>query len=171
MFFSLLHDKHFETDGKFLVELMNRLPHFITIHQPLWWVYKSEWIHFLFSSLIFRRKLHLISLFFVHYNVIQLRYFCWKYFLINLILLDGLLRLVCLFMVYSYFFMIIDQQNVGTFLMTYSSATVFILFHMVHQSISSFEHLFFLFRLFYLSTRFFSVLTLFWPLNQQNVAS
>ena len=30
MFFSQLHDKHFETDGKFLVELMNRLPHFLT---------------------------------------------------------------------------------------------------------------------------------------------
>ena len=28
--FSLLHDEHFEADEKFLVELMNRLPHFIT---------------------------------------------------------------------------------------------------------------------------------------------
>ena len=27
--FSLLHDEHFEADEKFLVELMNRLPHFI----------------------------------------------------------------------------------------------------------------------------------------------
>ena len=112
MFFSQLHDKHFETDGKFLVELMNRLPHFITQSINRYDEFTRVNESIFFFPVLF-------SLFFVYYNVIQLRYFCWKYFLINLILLDGLLRLVCLLMVYSYFFMIIDQENVGTFLMTH----------------------------------------------------
>ena len=77
---------------------MNRLPHFIT----------QSLNHFFF----FKKKLHLIS-FFVHYSVIQLRYFQWNYFLNNLSLLNGLLRLVCLLMVHSYFILIIDQWTVG----------------------------------------------------------
>ena len=69
---------------------------------------KIDWIHFLFASLFFRRRLHLISLFFVRYVVVQHRYFWWNYFLNNLSLLDGLLRLVIFLMVHRYFIMIMD---------------------------------------------------------------
>ena len=62
----------------------------------MWW---AGWIHFLFSSLLSLRKQHLISLQFVHYGVIELRYFWWNYFLNNFCLLIRLLRLVCLLMV------------------------------------------------------------------------
>ena len=94
----------------------------------------------------------MISLSLVHYNVIQLRYFWWNYFLNNLSLLNGLLKLVCLcwWFIASYF--ISDD--------TCSSTTVFVLLHMQHQSITSFEHLFFFFRPFYLSTRFLLVFIL-----------
>ena len=93
---------------KILIELMNRL--------------RSESIFFFllfFSSF-------LISLLFVHYSVIKLRYFWWNYFLDNFRLLIGLLKLVSLLMVGQ----IIDQQNVGIAIGTfsddkYSSATVF----------------------------------------------
>ena len=103
-----------------------------------------------------------------HYNVIQLRYFWWNYFLNNFSLLVDLLRLVCLLMMvgtYSSWSVIICQQNVGSCTFSdeiFSSTTVFILLHMRQQSISYSEHLlFFFFRLFYLSTRFL----FFWPLN------
>ena len=79
----------------------------------------------LFSSLLSMRKLHLISLLFVHYSVIRLRYFWWNYFLNNFCLLIGLLRLVCLFMVgqwvHSYFIKSSTSRMLGIaidFLMT-----------------------------------------------------
>ena len=85
-------------------------------------------------------------------------YFWWNYFLNNLNSLDGLLRLLCFLMVHSYF--VSDD--------TCSSTTVFILLHMEHQSVASFEHLlFFFFRLFYLSTRFLFVLILEFPVIYQ----
>ena len=93
---------------KILIELMNRL--------------QSESIFFF----LFFFSSFLISLLFVHYSVIKLRYFWWNYFLNNFRLLIGLLKLVCLLMVGQ----IIDQQNVGIAIGTfsddkYSSATVF----------------------------------------------
>ena len=86
--FSPLHDNHFETDEKFCTELINLL----LIESSFW------------------RKLYLVSLFFINYRVIQFRYFWWHYFFNNFSLLDGLSRLVCLLMVYSYF--IFDQYNI-----------------------------------------------------------
>ena len=124
----------------FLVIDESIIPFCNTIHRPLF----------------FRRKLHLISLYFVRYNVIQIRYFWRNYLLNNLSLFDGLLRLVCLLMVHRYFIMITHQQNIDTFSNDIcSSTTVFTLLHMEHQSIASFSYFFFfLLRLFYLSTRF-----------------
>ena len=96
---------------KFLVELMNWLPHFITQSIKRYDNLTRLKIHF-FPSLFFWRTLHLISSF-VHYRMIQLRYFWWNYFLNNFTLLDGLLRLVCLLMVHSYFIMIIIHQKLN----------------------------------------------------------
>ena len=110
-----------------------------------------------FFCLFFWTKLHSILFFFVHY-VTQLRYFWWNYVLNNFSLLDGLLRLVCWWYIATSI-MIIDQQNVGSDAIC-SLTTVFILLHMEHQSIASFENLFFFFRLFYLSTQFLFVLIL-----------
>ena len=54
---------------------------------------------FFFLVFFLYRKLHLISLLFVHYSVIKVRYFWWNYLLNNFRLLIGLLKLVCLLMV------------------------------------------------------------------------
>ena len=118
---------------------------------------------FCFFQSFFRRKLHLISQFFVRYIMVQLRYFQLNCFLNNLSLLDDLLRLVCLLMVHRYFIKIIDQQNVGTFFEDICSPryVLFVLLRMEHQSIASFRHLLLFFvRPFYLSTRFLFVLIL-----------
>ena len=90
--FFLLHDNHFETNEKNLIELMNRL-------QSIDWYDGLDESIFFFLVFFPWRKLHLISLLFVHYSVIKLRYFWWNYFLNNFRLLIGLLRLVCLLVV------------------------------------------------------------------------
>ena len=46
---------------KFFVTDESIIPVYNTIHRPLWWIDKSEWIHFLFPSIFLRRKLDLIS--------------------------------------------------------------------------------------------------------------
>ena len=102
---------------------------------------------FLFLKSFFWRKLYLISLLFVHYRVIWRRYFS---------LLDRLLRLFFIDCINPSFasnahFMIrhllLQQQSLYYF-------------HMVHQSISSFEHFFLSFSFCYLSARFLSLLAL-----------
>ena len=117
-----------------------------TIYWLVWWFGKSDESIFFFLVFFLWRNMNLISLFSVHYSVIQFRYVWWIYFLNNFSLLDVLLRLVCLLMIVhtsGYLFTIIDQQNVGAFSDdTCSSTTVFILLHMEHPSSSSFEHLF-----------------------------
>ena len=95
---------------KFLVELMNQIPYLIT----------QSINHFYFSS-FFPQKVLLIS-FFVHYSVIQLRYFQRNYFLDNFSLLDGLLRLFCLLMVHSRFIMIIEWTECS-YIATFSNDT------------------------------------------------
>ena len=114
---------------------------------------------FSFFKSFFWRKLHLISLFFVHYNVIQLRYFWWNYFFNNFSLLDGFLRLVGLLLVYNYFIIIIDQQNVGMMTPVLQKQFLFCLTWSINQLLLS--NIFFLFlqTFFYLSTSFLSVLT------------
>ena len=124
---------------------------------------RKRWIHFLFLKSFFWRKLQLFSMFFVHYNFIQLRYFFWNYFLNNFSLISDLLRLVYLLMVYSYFIKIIDQQNVGTFCdnTCFSAVVFYIASHGAPINIFFWtSFLFFFFRLFYLSIWFLSVLTL-----------
>ena len=79
------------------------------------------WIHFLFSS-IFTRENCIWSPYFFHFNVLQLRYFWWNFFLNNFFLLNGLLRLLFVDGRYivTYFIMITHQQNVDIhFLMTH----------------------------------------------------
>ena len=83
-----------------------------------------------------------MSLFFVQYSVIQLRY-CWRnYILNNFSLFDSLLRLVCLLMAHIYFIIIIDQQNLGTFSDDICSWTTFFIF-----SIYSTNNFFFFFNI------------------------
>ena len=57
-----------------------------TTLRPVCWVDKSDESIFFFL-VFFWRKLHLISMFFVQYSVIQLRYFWWNYFLNKLVCL------------------------------------------------------------------------------------
>ena len=130
-------------------------------------------LHFLFTSLFSRENcISYLILFFVHYSVIQLRCFWWNYFLNNFSLLVGLLRLVSLSMVgifvdgrytnshdqWSYS---MSSRSCCLSIETCSLTTVFILLHMEQESISYFDIFsFFFFRIFYLSTRFPSVLTL-----------
>ena len=53
----MLHDKYFETDEKISCRIDDSItPFYNTIHRLLWWVDKSEWIHFLFSSLFSREN-------------------------------------------------------------------------------------------------------------------
>ena len=133
---------------EFLAELMNRLHYFITYSIDWYYNGLDESIFFFLFKCTW--KLHLIS-FFVHYSVIQLRYFWWNYYLNNFSLPVGLLRLVGLLMMvdtYSSWSMVIDQQNVDSYTISdeiCSSTTVFIFFHMEKQSISYFEYLFFSF--------------------------
>ena len=116
MFFFVLHDKHFETDEKVSCRIDNRLPNFliqsINCYDELTGVNKSIFFFLVF----FLEKTAFDLLVFVHYNVIQLSYFWQNYFLNNLSLLDGLLRLVCLLVVHQLHHDIIDKQNVGTFI-------------------------------------------------------
>ena len=109
-------------------------------------------------------------MFFVHYGVTQLRFFCWNYLLNNFSLLVGLLRLYCFLMVgtYSYF----NQDHRPTECRysydTCSSTTGFILLHM-EQSITYFED-----SLFSFSSDVFVYqldFSLFWPLNLLSSAS
>ena len=76
--FSLLDDKHFETNEKVSFRIDEWIILFYnTFHWLVWWVNKW-WIHFSFSTLqsFFYRNLYLISLFFVNYGVNQVRNFC-----------------------------------------------------------------------------------------------
>ena len=79
------------------------------------WADKSEWIHLLvfLSSSLYKSACDLLV--FCSLQRESPKYFWWNYFLNNLSLLDGLLKLVCLLMVHSYFIMIIDPQNVDAF--------------------------------------------------------
>ena len=105
---------------------MNGLHYFIT--QSIDWYYYGLDESVFFEVYFLERKLNFIS-FLVHYSVIQFVYFWWNYFLNNLGLLVGFLRLVCLLIgTYSSWSVIIYQQNVGSY--TFSdeicfSATVF----------------------------------------------
>ena len=56
-----------------LIELMTKLLHFIT--QSIYWYYGLLMNQFYFFSLFSRENWYLISLLFVHYSVIKLRYF------------------------------------------------------------------------------------------------
>ena len=95
-FFCCMIDKHFETNEKNSNRTDESItPFYATNHRLVWWV---GWIHIFFLVFFLQRKLHLISLLFVHYNVIKLRNFWWNYFLNNSRLPIGLLRLVCFLM-------------------------------------------------------------------------
>ena len=100
---------------------------------------------------------------FVHYSMIQLKHVCWNCFLNNFNLLDGLLRLVYLLMLYGCFtIIIVDQQNVGTFSDDTCSSTTVSYIASYGAPINIFfwtSFLFFFHRIFYVSTRFISVLT------------
>ena len=131
-----MHGKYFETDES-IARSYN------TIHRPTWWVDKSDELIFLFL-VFFLGKIAFYLLVFCSLQRDSAQIIWWNYFLNNFSLLDGLLRLVCLLMVYSYFIMIIDQQDVGNFLMTHVlQQQSLILHHMEYQWISSFEHLYF----------------------------
>ena len=110
---------------------------------------------FLFLQPFFRRKMFSISLVFVHYKVIKLRYVWWYYSWNSFSLVDGLWRLVCLFMVYC---IATPSSTSRIYIFWWDMIINKSLYycHIVHQSISS-EELFF-FRVFYLSTRFLSFL-------------
>ena len=79
---------------------MNRIPHFIT--QSTAWYDRLDEFFFFFLVFFLEKTAFDLSLRFVHYSVIKLRYFWWNYFLNNFSLLVGLLRLVCLLMVDQY---------------------------------------------------------------------
>ena len=90
-FFSLYHDKNFETNEKSSNRNNESItPFYNPIHWLVWWVVDESIFFFL---------VYLISLLFVHFSVIKLRYFWWNYFLNTFCLLVALLRLVCLLMV------------------------------------------------------------------------
>ena len=133
---------------------MNQLPHFITRSVD----------HFLFL-VFFGKKLYLIS-FFVHYIVIQLIDFYWNYFLYNFSLLDGLLRLVFLLMIHSYFIMTVDQWTVGIlpsyilWWIIFFKKNFYIASHGAPISCLLWTSFLFLQTLFYLSTQFLSTLIL-----------
>ena len=149
-----MHGKYFETDES-IARSYN------TIHRPAWWVDKTDELIFLFL-VFFLGKIAFYLLVFCSLQRDSAQIIWWNYFLNNFSLLDGLLRLVCLLMVYSYFIMIIDQQDVDKFSDdTCSSTTVsYIASHGVSMNIFLWASLLFSFcRRFYLSTQFLSVST------------
>ena len=79
---------------------MNHFPFYNTIHRPFPFFLFFFWKNYIWSR-------------FCYYRVIQFRYFQWNYSLNNPSLLDGLLRLVYLLKVYSYFIMIINHWTMG----------------------------------------------------------
>ena len=102
-----MHGKYFETDES-IARSYN------TIHRPAWWVDKSDELIFLFL-VFFLGKVAFYLLVFCSLQRDSAQIIWSNYFLNNFSLLNGLLRLVCLLMVYRYFIMIIDQQDVGKF--------------------------------------------------------
>ena len=68
---------------------------------------------------------------FVHYSVIQLRYFWWNYFLNNFSLLIGLLKLVCLLMMVGIH--IHDDQSSWLFIMISQNVGIHFLMKFVFQ--------------------------------------
>ena len=122
---------------------------------------KSDESIFFFLAL-FLEKTAPNLLVFVHYNVIQLRYFRWNYFLNNFSLLDGLLRRVCLLMVHSYFIMIKDQPECRhiSWSHMFLNSSFCIGSHEAPISCFFWTSFLFFFRLVYLSTHFLSSLTL-----------
>ena len=118
---------------------------------------------FLFLQPFFRRKMFSISLVFVHYKVIKLRYVWWYYSWNSFSLVGGLWRLVCLFMnglLYSY-----PSSTSRIYIFWWDMIINKSLYycHIVHQSISS-EELFFFSEFFTYQLDFF----LFWRLHLQS---
>ena len=77
-----------------LIELMNRLPRFIT--KTIDWYAGLDKFIFFFFSLLSLEKTAFDLLAFCSFSMIKLRYFRGNYILSNFRLLFGLLRLVCL---------------------------------------------------------------------------
>ena len=142
---------------KFIVELMNQLPHFTT--QFIDWydeLKMSIWIHFHFSSLLTRENFCVWSLCFL----LIISWFSldisgaatyWKTLVSLLFCEDGF---VCWRWVQSSFIITIDQQNIGIRFLT----TL-----MKHLSISYFEQ--FLFSFSWDIFTYQVELYLFWSLN------
>ena len=145
---------------------MNRLHYFIT--ESINWYYNGLSESIFIFLVFFSRENRIFDLIFVHYSVIQLRYFWWNWLLNSFSLLVGLLRLVCLLMMvgtYSSWSVIIDQQNVGARYIfwwnMFFNNSIYIASHGAAINFLFWTASFFFFcRLFYLSTRFLSVLTL-----------
>lgn len=72
-----------------------------TVHQQMRWMTSDEYV-FLFLEFFFWWKFYFIALFFVHYNIIHLRYFWFNSFLKNCSLLDRLLGRAGLYRATSY---------------------------------------------------------------------
>ena len=96
---------------------MNRLHYFIT--QSKNWYYNGSDEFIIFFLIFFLEKPAFLISFFIHYCLIQLRYFWWNYLLNNISLLAGLLKLVC-FLDRRYIYIMISdpQQNVGIHFLT-----------------------------------------------------
>ena len=120
---SPLHDKHFETDEKISCRIDDSItPFYTTIHRLVWWVDKECFESIFFFLVFLLEKTAFDLLIFFHFNVLQLRYFWWNFFLNNFFLHSGLLRLLFVDGRYivTYFIMITHQQNVDIhFLMTH----------------------------------------------------
>ena len=141
---------------KTLIESTNRL------QSIEWYDGLDESIFFFYSSFSLQRKLHLISLLFVYYSVIKLRYFSQNYLLNNFCLLIGLLRLVCLLIVgqkvHSYLIIKSLTRRIQLGIYIHSLMTNILQQQLLYCFIWSSNQL--LFRLFYLSTQFLSVFTI-----------
>ena len=119
------------------------------------------------SVVLFLEKTEFDPLFFVFYSVIQIRYSRRNKFLNNFSMLDGLLRtfylvIIAILLLHHHIYLLDHRPaECGTLSDDACPSTIlFVLLHMKHQSISSFEHFSFFFRLFNISTQFLSVLGL-----------
>ena len=128
------------------IKLINQLCYFVT--QSIDWYddWKSiDWYDGLDESIFFflvfflYKRLHLISLLFVNYSVVKLRYFWWNYFLKNFCLLIGLLRLVYLLMVgpnvlqqqFLYWFTWTSNQLLNLNIFPFLSIQTFLLINLI----------------------------------------
>ena len=149
-----MHDQNLEKKGKTSIGIDELITLLYNTNLPVWWVGRSEEPVLVFLHSFLWRKLFLISLFFVHYRVIKLWFFWGNYFWSNFSSLDGLFYL---FMVYSYFIMIMNQQNKGTFSNdTCSSTSLYITLHEVSMNFFFLNTFSFFLGLFYWATRFLS---------------